>query len=133
MVFYQQMKLNMILLKIILIVVYILINMALAKYDAYKIATNKKIKHGINALVYVILILPTFNFTKSWVYLIGLLALRRIVFDTALNLYRGLKHDYISATTTSIIDRLSYDIQAKYGYLYYYGVFAIIVIISIFL
>ena len=123
----------MILLKIIFVILYGFLNILLANHDALKISRNQKIEHGINALVYLALILPAGYLTNSWICLIGLLALRRIVFDTALNLIRGLKFNYISKTTTSIIDRLSYNIQAKYGYLPYYGIFAIIVIISIFL
>lgn len=123
----------MILLKIIFVILYGFLNILLANHDALKISRNQKIEHGINALVYLALILPAGYLTNSWIFLIGLLALRRIVFDTALNLIRGLKFNYISKTTTSIIDRLSYNIQAKYGYLPYYGIFAIIVIISIFL
>lgn len=123
----------MILLKVIFVILYGFLNILLANHDALKISRHQKIEHGINALVYLALILPAGYLTNSWIFLIGLLALRRIVFDTALNLIRGLKFNYISKTTTSIIDRLSYNIQAKYGYLPYYGVFAIIVILSIFL
>lgn len=123
----------MILLKVIFVVLYSFLNILLANHDALKISRHQKIEHGTNALVYLALILPVGYLTNSWVFLIGLLALRRIVFDTALNLIRGLKFNYISKTTTSIIDRLSYNIQDKFGYIPYYGVFAIILIISIFL
>lgn len=123
----------MILLKVIFVVLYSFLNILLANHDAVKIFQHKKIEHGINALVYLALILPAGYLTNSWIFLIGLLALRRIVFDTALNLLRGLPFDYISSTTTSVIDRLSYKFQARFGYLTYYGIFAIMLIISIFL
>jgi len=101
----------------------------LAKIDANKIRDGIHIKHGINALVYCVLIAPTFFI--SWHYPIAMLALRRIVFDTALNLFRGLPFDYISATTTSIIDRISYDFQQEWGYFCYYMIFVIIIILCV--
>jgi hypothetical protein len=101
----------------------------LAKIDAWKISKGIHIKHGINALVYCVLIAPTLFI--SWRYPIAMLALRRIVFDTALNLFRGLPYDYISATTTSIIDRISYDFQKQYGYFAYYTIFLIIIILCL--
>jgi len=101
----------------------------LAKIDAWKIANNKRIRHGINALIYCLLIAPTLYI--SWSFPIALMALRRIVFDTALNLFRGLPFDYISSTTTSIIDRISYDFQKEYGYFAYYTIFLIIIILCV--
>jgi hypothetical protein len=111
----------------VIILLYILINIGLAKIDAIKIANHKRIRHGLNALFYCLLICPTLMI--SWTYPIGLLALRRIVFDTSLNLFRGLPYDYISSTTTSIIDRISYGFQKKYGYFVYYSIFLIILIL----
>ena len=60
-----------------------------------------------------------------------MLALRRIVFDTGLNLFRGLPFDYISATTTSIVDRISYDFQKEWGYFAYYMIFLVIIILCV--
>jgi hypothetical protein len=119
--------------KLILLALFTCINIALARYDAWKIKHNKWIYHGINAMVYLILLIYPYILTKDWLFIIGLLSLRRIVFDTALNLFRGLRFDYISSTTTSIIDRLSYKFQAKYGYIPYYGMFFILIMLSIFL
>jgi len=113
----------------LIILAYILLNVVLAKIDANKIRDGIHIKHGINALVYCTLIAPTFFI--SWHYPIAMLALRRIVFDTSLNLFRGLPFDYISATTTSIIDRISYDFQKEWGYFCYYMIFVIIIILCV--
>ena len=112
-----------------ILVLYTIINIVLAKIDSWKISKNIHIKHGINALIYCVLIAPTFFI--SWHYPIAMLALRRIVFDTALNLFRGLPFDYISATTTSIIDRISYNFQKQYGYFAYYTIFLIIIILCV--
>jgi hypothetical protein len=113
----------------VIVTLYILLNIALAYIDAWKISKHKSIKHGLNAFIYCLLISPTILI--SWTYPIGLLALRRIIFDTSLNLFRGLPFDYISKSTTSVIDRLSYDFQKKYGYFIYYGIFLIITILCL--
>jgi hypothetical protein len=119
--------------KLIVLGIFTLINIALAKYDSWRIANHKRVYHGVNALVYLLLLIYPYILTKDWFFMIALLSLRRIVFDTALNLFRGLRFDYISSTTTSVIDRLSYDFQAKYGYFVYYGMFFILIILSIFI
>ena len=108
---------------------YILVNVVLAKIDADKIRDGVHIKHGINALVYCALIAPTLFL--SWSYPIAMMALRRIVFDTSLNLFRGLPYDYISSSTTSIIDGISYDFQKEYGYFAYYTIFLIVIILCV--
>jgi hypothetical protein len=112
-----------------ILILYTIINLVLAKIDAWKIKRGIHIKHGINALIYCVLIAPTFFI--SWHYPIAMLALRRIVFDTALNLFRGLPFDYISATTTSIVDRISYDFQKEWGYFAYYMIFVVIIILCL--
>jgi hypothetical protein len=121
------------LLKLLIALVYAGLNILHAKYDAIRISQHKRIYHGINGLVHVILVGIVYLFIKDLFFTIGLLALRRIVFDTALNLFRGLRFDYISSTTTSIIDRLSYDFQKRYGYFIYYGIFFLFVLLSIIL
>lgn len=119
------------LLKAITVLLFTGIFICLAAYDANRIKSGKRIYHGLNGLVTLLLILPAYIVTHQWFFIIGLLSLRRIVFDTALNIFRGLRFDYISSSTTSIIDKLSYRFQAKYGYVPYYGVFLIIVLLSI--
>jgi hypothetical protein len=112
-----------------ILILYTIINLVLAKIDAWKIKHNKRIRHAINAIIYFVLIAPTLYI--SWTFPIALMALRRIVFDTALNLFRGLPYDYISSSTTSIIDRISYDFQKQYGYFAYYTIFLIIIILCL--
>lgn len=119
------------LLEISLVIIYAALNILHAKHDAWRIFDGRRIYHGINGLVHIIILIPVYFYTKDWFFVIGLLSLRRIVFDTALNLFRGLRFDYISSTTTSIIDRLSYNFQKRYGYVIYYGLFFIILLLSI--
>jgi hypothetical protein len=120
------------LVKLLVVVLFIAVNIAHAYHDSVRIKAHKRIYHGLNSLFYILAISP-FILSKDWFFTLGLLSLRRVVFDTALNLFRGLRFDYISSTTTSIIDRLSYKFQAKYGYIPYYGVFFILIILSILL
>lgn len=119
------------LLEIILVVLYAGLNILHAKHDAWRIFDGRRIYHGINGLVHVLVLVPVYFYTKDWFFIIGLLSLRRIVFDTALNLFRELRFDYISSSTTSIIDRLSYNFQKRYGYVVYYGLFFLILAFSI--
>ena len=120
------------LVKFLVVVLFTAVNVAHAYHDSVRIKAHKRIHHGLNGLFYILALAPVI-LSKDWFFLIGLLSLRRVVFDTALNLFRGLRFDYISSTTTSIIDRLSYKFQAKYGYVPYYGIFILITILSILL
>lgn len=118
-------------IKIALAFLFTGINIFHAYHDSLRIKLNLRIYHGINGLVSFILLLPVYLYVKDWFYVLGLLCLRRIVFDTTLNLLRGLRFDYISSKTTSIIDRLSYNFQKRYGYFIYYSIFLLVFILSI--
>lgn len=123
----------MMITKIILALLFASINIAHAWHDSERIKMGKHIYHGLNGLFYIILLLPIYIELKNIYLIIGLLCLRRVVFDTALNLFRGLRFDYISSHTTSIIDRISYKFQARFGYVPYYGIFILASIILIIL
>ncbi len=100
----------------IFFLIFVTINIVLAKIDAIKIAKQQKIKHGINALIYLGLLIPVFLITYNWLLIIGLLLVRIPVFNTALNYFRGLPLTYISDSTTSIIDQITNFIPKKIGY-----------------
>jgi len=117
--------------KLLIALVYAGLNILHAKHDAIRISQHKRIYHGINGLIHGLIVFVVYLYIRDLFFVIGLLSLRRIVFDTALNIFRGLRFDYISSTTTSIIDRLSYNFQKRYGYHIYYGIFFLIVILSI--
>lgn len=121
------------LVKLLIVILFTGVNIAHAYHDAERIKAQKRIYHGLNSLFYILLLAPIYIYPREWMFVIGLLSLRRVVFDTALNLFRGLRFDYISSTTTSIIDKLSYKFQAKFGYIPYYGIFILITILSILL
>ena len=101
---------------VIILTSFILINFYLAKKDAEKIKQGKKILHGINGLVYAVLTGVVYLLTHSWLVCLGVLILRVPIFNTALNYYRGLDLEYISSSTTSIIDRITNFIPRKIGY-----------------
>jgi len=113
------------------VVFYAILNLALASRDAYKIEQGEKIQHGLNALEYLVFLIPAYAITHSWFFIIGLLSLRKVVFDLSLNYMRGLPIDYYSSTTTSKIDKLTYDLHKKYGWKLFYGAFLLITLLSI--
>ena len=98
------------------LILFILINIGLAKIDANKIANNNQIKHGINALIYIGLLIPVYFITYNWFLITGLIFLRIPIFNTALNYFRGLALTYISESTKSIVDQLTKKITKKIGY-----------------
>jgi hypothetical protein len=117
----------------ILTFLYICLNVFLAQIDAYKIKVGIHIKHGINALVYILLCGIALYLTRDIYFFIALMFLRKVVFDTSLNIFRGLPYNYASKTTTSIIDRLTYNINKSLGYWLFYGIISLITVILIIL
>jgi hypothetical protein len=99
----------------LLLLLFIGINIGLARYDAYRIKNNIRIRHAINALVYVGFMLPFYRWLTIPLVL-GLLLIRIPVFNTALNIFRGKPANWISHTTTSIIDQTMNKYVEKIGY-----------------
>ena len=120
-------------MKILLFILFIIINIILANIDANKIKQNKSIFHGINGLIYSVLIGSTCWITHNWVPIIGLALLRIPIFNTALNYFRGLPLTYLSSSTTSIIDRITNWIPEKIGYWTYNSIILIISLILVLL
>lgn len=121
-----------ILLYILLLVIF---NIFLAKVDANKIKKNRKIYHGENALIYILVagFVSAITMGEDWwdflkVVAIALLT-RKVVFDISLNLFRKLKWNYISNSTTSIVDRIENKILGKNKYVVYI-ILAIVLIIK---
>ena len=96
--------------------IFVLINIGLAKIDANKIAKGLRIYHGINGLIYSALLGGVYLLTHNWMLILGLALLRIPVFNTFLNYFRGLALTYISESTTSIIDQLTRNIVKTLGY-----------------
>ena len=104
---------------LILSLVFIVINIILAFIDAQRIKKGKHIYHGVNGAIYGSLVLIAYLFTHNIFSIFALLVLRIPVFNSALNLFRGLPINYTSKTTTSIIDRATYGIIERVGYFNY--------------
>ncbi len=87
------------------LIIFFLINVTLAQYDANRIKKGKRIYHGINGAVYIVLLCLTYWIFNNW-YLVAALCFERLlVFNPAVNLYRGLPFDYLPLNPKSIIDK----------------------------
>lgn len=104
---------------------FVAINIGLAKIDAYKIKNHLRIRHAINAIIYLAIMGIFYKFLTVY-KVIGILLVRIPVFNTALNIFRGHKADHISHTTTSIIDQMTNKIVQKVGYFRYHIVLLIL-------
>lgn len=84
---------------------FIAINIALAVWHAQLIKQNRPIYHGWWSLGYGVAAGIVSLIAKDWILFILLLLERKLVFDIALNVFRGKPFFYVSATTTSILDK----------------------------
>ena len=119
-------------ISVLLIIVFVLINIGLAKYDAYKIKHQLRIRHAINSIVYLICIAIFYKWLTI-MKVFGILLIRIPVFNTALNIFRGHPAHHISHTTTSIIDQKTNRVIQKIGYWTYHGILLLLSIIFILL
>ena len=107
-------------MNLIIFLTFVGVNILLALYDAYRIKRNIRIRHAWNAVFYTLLIIPFYKVLTIYKVL-GILLVRIPVFNTALNVFRGLPADHISYTTTSIIDKyITNPIIKKIGYWPYF-------------
>ncbi len=119
---------------ILFIFIFVVINILLAKRDAKKILLNDKINHLNNAIVYALLCAAGIFFFHGLPYiklLIALFLVRKIVFDIALNKFRGLSWDYVSETTESKIDKIENWIFDYNGSLMYRVYFIFLIVDSL--
>ena len=105
----------MALINTLLILLFVGINIGLARYDAYRIKNNIRIRHAINALIYTGFILVFWKWLTI-TKILGLLLIRIPIFNTALNVFRDLPATYLSKSTTSIIDQIMNKYIIKIGY-----------------
>jgi hypothetical protein len=105
----------MVLINTLILILFIGINIGLARYDAYRIKNNIRIKHAINSIVYVGLILLFWKWLTI-IKVLGILLLRIPIFNTSLNVFRGKSATHLSKTTTSIIDQIMNKYIEKIGY-----------------
>jgi hypothetical protein len=101
-----------------------------ALYDSIRIKSHKRIYHSLNGAAYLVLI----GILVWWVkpslldgvlFVIHALCNRQSIFDTSLNLLRGLPIDYTSINPTSVIDKLEIRVFGRNG-LYPFATYALI-------
>lgn len=76
-----------------------------ASLNAQWIADGLRVKHAINGLAFItIAVIAALVFHPICFFII--LLNTRVVFDTALNLFRGVGLDYVSPDPKSIVDKI---------------------------
>lgn len=73
-----------------------------ALIDAHTIKRNEHPNHPVNGFVYAIFVVGSCLLAKNWMLGLSLLAMRAIVFDAALNAFRGERIDYRPHTQGSV-------------------------------
>jgi hypothetical protein len=111
----------------------ILANITMAWLHAEKIEDGEKIEHGWWSLGYLVFAGLVSYLLSSWWLLVDSFLIRKVVFDTGLNLFRGKPLFYVSASTTSIIDRIHYKLFGDRSEIYMIVYLMGIVFISIFM
>lgn len=110
---------------ILTLILFTLINLILAAFDASRIKKGKTINHFINAVIYTALVAGTYFLFHNWFLIAALLFNRLLFFNISLSLFRGLPAFYISPKPASVIDKIAKSIFGKKGWLMYL-VYAII-------
>ena len=105
----------MVLINTLILILFVGINIGLARYDAYRIKNNIRIRHAINSIIYVGFILLFWKWLTI-AKVLGIMLLRIPIFNTALNVFRGRHATHLSKTTTSIIDQKMNKYIEKVGY-----------------
>lgn len=95
-------------------IIYSLVCVLLAWRDKEKINKGLRIYHAIGGATHITAAVLTSIFFGWWTgFMILLIA--RIVFNTALNLFRGLPVDYVSTKPLAITDRIEKSIFGNDG------------------
>ncbi|MHA4844401.1 hypothetical protein ACX0G7_09565 [Flavitalea antarctica] len=115
---------------------FVLINIAMAWYHAKLIRENKPIVHSLWAAGYLAAVVIATIITKDIILFVLLFVERKLVFDIALNVFRGKPPFWISETTTSVIDRIQdmfFDYNGKTWAVIYIGAIVVLNVLMIFL
>lgn len=116
----------------LILILFVGINIGLARYDAYRIKNNLRIRHAVNSVVYILLMMLFIKWLTA-TKVLGLLLIRIPVFNTALNIFRGRAASHLSKTTTSIIDQKMNKHIQKVGYWYYNSLLILVAIILLYI
>lgn len=112
---------------ILTLLIFSVLNVALAFLDAHQILKGKWIKHGVNAGIYLGMLVVPYLLFHNILFIVALLFTRLIVFNITLSLFRGLKWDYVTPENPpkSLIDRWAKKIFGMNGKLMY-GTYAVV-------
>jgi hypothetical protein len=108
-------------------------NILMSWHHAEAIKDDRPIKHGWWGLGYLALAGVVSLLNESVLLFICLLFIRKIFFDTALNLFRGKPLFYVSASTSSIIDKLHLKLFKNKSEIYIPAYLIILIILNLFL
>ena len=119
---------------VLTLLIFAVLNIALAFIDAYKIFKGNTINHVINAAVYIAMVAVSFFIFHNVWLIFALLFNRILVFNIFLSLFRGLNWDYVTPENPpkSIIDRIAkmvFGMNGKLMYSVYSAVFIVLIII----
>lgn len=113
-----------------ILVAYIPLCIFFAWLNAKWIAKGKRIYHGINGTIHLIAAIA-FAYYTEWYHFLTTLLIARLFFDVSLNLFRGLRINYVALNPKSIVDKLEQKVFGKDGYTP--KIIYLVLIISIFI
>jgi hypothetical protein len=99
-----------------ILIIFIIINIILAYHDSLLISENQPINHKLNAILYTLICIITTIFDLSIMTFFALLIIRIPIFNTMLNIFRGLPYNYIPKDPQSYIDKISRPVIYLLGY-----------------
>lgn len=96
-----------------------MLNILLAYYDSYRMKENRRIQHGVNALIYAaICVCIALVYGNVW-YALPMILIRPIIFDPVLNMFNQKNPFHVSLTTTSIIDKWERKVLGNNGFVHW--------------
>lgn len=118
---------------ILIELLFVLVNIAMAYYHCLLIKQNRIIQHGWWTLGYGLACGIVLILTWNWILFFCLILIRKVVFDISLNLFRGLPVFHISRETKSLIDQLHNAFFGGYAIIYQSVYFVAIVVLNFFI
>ena len=100
----------------LILVAYIPFIIWLAWDNSKRIKQGKIIHHWLNGLLHILAAFTALYF-EGWEIAASVLLSVRIVFNTALNLFRGLPIDYVSQKPKSVVDKVEKKLFGNNGWL----------------
>ena len=112
------------------LIIITIINILLAKWDSILILKGKRILHGVNGAIYLLICGILFYIYRDWYLVAAALFNRLVFFNIPLSLFRKLDWDYISPNPKAILDQIAFFIF-KYNGKLMYGVYFVLFIVAV--